>query len=141
MLMPLFLHRHAREPGAVIRDDRGIFIACSNCGIPSISDAATTESRALRDGLLLANQVGCTKLIVRSDCMYIVSTMLDGGNSIAFVAIYEECSFLIRGFSHVIFSHSNRECNRVTHTLTCKEEGPHSIWMEDPPNFISSCWL
>jgi hypothetical protein len=62
---------------AVIWDDRGLFVACSNCGIPSISDAATAEARALRDGLLLASQAGCTKLIVKSDCIDVISTMLD----------------------------------------------------------------
>ena len=42
--------------GAVIRDDTGIFIAGSNCGILSISDAPTAEAHVLRDGLLIAGQ-------------------------------------------------------------------------------------
>ena len=125
--------------GAVIHDDRGMFIAGSNCGIPSVEDAAMAEARALLDGLILAGQVGCTKLIINSDCMEVITTMQDGGNSIGpAAAIYEECSFLSRGFAHVIFCHSPRESNRVAHTLACKAEGPQSIvWLEDPPAFIS----
>lgn len=33
-------------------------------------------------------------------------------------AIYEEdCTFLSRGFAHVIFAHSHRESNVVAHTV------------------------
>jgi ribonuclease HI len=81
--------------GAVIRDDKGLFSTYSNCGIPSISDAASAEACALRDGLQQASQVGCTKLIANNDSMDVITTMQDRGNSIGpAVAIYEECSFL-----------------------------------------------
>jgi hypothetical protein len=53
----------------VIRDDHGGFVAGSSCGIPSVSDAAIAKALALRNGLQLAGQVGCTKIIVKSDCM------------------------------------------------------------------------
>jgi hypothetical protein len=55
--------------GVVIRDDSGFFIACSNYGIPSISAEATSKERGLRDKLLLAGQVGCSKLVINSDCV------------------------------------------------------------------------
>jgi hypothetical protein len=36
--------------------------------------------------------VGCSKLIVNSDCMEVIDTMLDGANSIgAAEALYKEC--------------------------------------------------
>ena len=68
--------------GAVIRDDTGDFIAASSCLIPFVQDATMAEARALRDGLLLAGQIGCTKIIVNSDCWDVISTMQDGGNSV-----------------------------------------------------------
>jgi hypothetical protein len=68
--------------GAVIRDDYGSFIPGSCCGLPHIADAASAEARALRDELILADQVGCNKLVINSDCMGVAA------------AIYEECSFL-----------------------------------------------
>jgi hypothetical protein len=40
--------------GAIIRNDRGYFLAASNCDIPFVSDPATAEAQGLRDGLLLA---------------------------------------------------------------------------------------
>jgi hypothetical protein len=76
----------------------------------------------------LAGQAGCTKLVVNSDYMDVITTMQDGGNSIGpAAAIYEESSFLARGFAHVIFSYSPRESNKVDHVLASKAEGPQSI--------------
>jgi hypothetical protein len=44
--------------------------------------------------------------------------MQDGGNSIgAAAAIYEECSFLSKCFSHVVFIHCARKSNKVAHML------------------------
>jgi hypothetical protein len=84
------------------------------------------KQMALRDGLLLASQVGCSKLIVNSDCVEVME------------AIQRAAAVIYEGFAHVVFSHSHsdRESNRVAHFLACKAEGPHSVWIEDPPNFI-----
>jgi len=61
-----------------------------------------------------------------------------GGNSIGVIAaIYEECSFLRRGFSNVKFDHCPREANNVAHILACNFEGSLPIiWEQDPPDFI-----
>jgi hypothetical protein len=53
----------------------------------------------LRDGLLLAGQVGCNRLEVNSNCIEVIEIMNDGGNSLGpAAAIYEECNFLGRNF-------------------------------------------
>jgi ribonuclease HI len=102
--------------GAVIHDDHGIFIAGSCCGLPHVANAASVEARALRDGLILAGQVGCNKLVINSDCMEVIERMRNEGNSLGAAAeiyeeIYEECSFLARGFASVKFIHCPRESN------------------------------
>ena len=61
--------------GAVIRDSTGGFIAASHNYIPHTIDAATAEAYALRDGLLLAQQIGCTRVEFQSDCTEVVNTM------------------------------------------------------------------
>ena len=55
--------------GAVIRDYAGGFIAASHSYIPHTIDAATTEAYAPRDGLLLVQQIGCTRVEFQSDCI------------------------------------------------------------------------
>ena len=47
---------------AVIRDSTGGFIAASHSYIPHIVDAAMAEAAALRDGILLAQQIGCSRV-------------------------------------------------------------------------------
>ncbi|KAK1611685.1 hypothetical protein QYE76_035358 [Lolium multiflorum] len=65
--------------GAVLRDEKGKFIAASCCGIEHVGDVPTAEARALRDGLVLAGQMGCSKLEVNSDCMEVINTMEQEG--------------------------------------------------------------
>ena len=64
--------------------------------------------------------------------------MKDGGNSLGpAAAIYEECTFLSRNFTEVIFSHCPRESNMAAHVLASRSEGNQSIvWLDDPPDFL-----
>ncbi|XP_073360719.1 uncharacterized protein [Aegilops tauschii subsp. strangulata] len=80
--------------GAVLRDNNGMFIAASSCGIAHVADASWAEARALRDGLILAGQTGCNQVLVNSDCMDVVETMNEGGRSSSpAAAVYEDCMF------------------------------------------------
>ena len=125
--------------GMVIRDHLGSLISCGRRRL-QVEDAATAEASALRDGLLLAGEVGCNKLLVESDCMEVVEIMQNGGNSLgAAAAIYEECSFLCRSFSRVSFAHCPREANKAAHVLASLAEGSSSdVWHEEPPDFLVS---
>jgi hypothetical protein len=76
-------------------DDHGTFIAGSSTEIPNVGDAATTDARAPRDGLLLAGQIVFAKIEVNGDWMEVTEVMKEAGNSIGpAAAIYEECAFL-----------------------------------------------
>lgn len=109
---------------AIIRDEKRLFAAGSYSGIPFIDDAGTTEARVLRDGLILANTIGCNKIMVEVDCMEVVKVMTNGANSIeSSVATYRECSLLSRNFSQIEFSHCPREANIVADLLASKAKG------------------
>jgi hypothetical protein len=108
--------------------DHGSFAAGSNRTIPYVGDAAMAEATALRDGLILAGNIGCNKIMVESDCIEVVEVMQNGGNSIGpTAAIYDECTFLCHNFTHVCFSHCPREANEVAHILASRVEDPHLI--------------
>jgi hypothetical protein len=86
-----YTENYTGATGAVIRDDGGMFIAGSSRGIPHVADAAMAEAIALRDGLLLVGQLGCNRIKVNSDCLEVVDTMKNGGNSISVAAsVFEE---------------------------------------------------
>jgi len=85
--------------GAIIRDGSGGMIIASNTFIPYLVDAPMAEAFALKEGLMLAQQIGGNRLFVQSDCLEVVETMGNGGftaNSAA--AIYDECSIVWNGF-------------------------------------------
>ena len=99
-----------------------------------MEDSAPAEACALRYGLLFAGEIGCNKLLMESDCKEVVETMQIGGNSFGpAAAVYEECSFLCRGFARVCFSHCPREANRAADTLAKLDEMHHVVWDGDPP--------
>ena len=69
-----------------------------------MDSASTAEAFARRDGLRLAGQIGCPRLIIQSDYLEAVEIIKMKGNSIGVAsAIYEECIFLCRGFSNIKF--------------------------------------
>ena len=57
---------------AVIRDERGRFIAAQCKYIHYAADAVTTEAMAMCDGLNLANSLGCNRVEAESDSLNIV---------------------------------------------------------------------
>ena len=126
--------------GAILRDDRGFFLAASCRGLPYVSDPATAEAHALRDGLIIAGQMGCNRIEVNSDSMEVIEVMKNGGNSLGpAAAIFEECTLLCRNFVTVVFDHSPREANRAAHILARNVEGSLSVvWHEDPPDYLVS---
>lgn len=124
--------------GALVRDDKGTFMAALCSDIPFAEDAGSAEARGLRDGLLLANELGLEQLVVECDCMEVVDTMCDGGNSLGpAAAIYEECAFLAKNFSFIQFQFCPREANMVADTLARNVVTTRTIqWFEEPPGFL-----
>ena len=56
------------------------------------------EAYALKEGLMLAQHIGCNRLIFESDCMEVVQTMKHGGflKNLAAV-LYDECNIIWSG--------------------------------------------
>jgi ribonuclease HI len=70
----------------------GGFIAAANNYFPLVLDAQMAETYALREGLRLAQQLGCSTVIVQSDCLEVVQTIQDGDfSAMASAPISDEC--------------------------------------------------
>jgi hypothetical protein len=50
---------HAGSVGAVARDSNGRFMAASTIFLPNVASASASEALAIREGLALANRLGC----------------------------------------------------------------------------------
>ena len=95
----------------------------------------TAEVHTLREGLLLAQHVGCSRIMVQSDCLEVVETMKQGGfSATAGAPIYEECKMLWQDFSSISIEHCNRDINRVAHNLAALAiQSKHTcIWVDEP---------
>jgi ribonuclease HI len=58
---------HSGSIGAVIRDAKGDFVAASTLYLPHIASPAVSKAMAMKEGLSLANCLGCSNVIMESD--------------------------------------------------------------------------
>jgi ribonuclease HI len=106
-----------------------------------VMDAATSEIMALREGLLLAQRIGCSSLIIQSDSLKVVETMRLGILSSVGASIYDACFSLQQEFDAISIEHCDREANCVAHeivrvTLSLKE----NCWVDEPLVLFLKLW-
>jgi ribonuclease HI len=56
----------------MIRNSDETFLAVSTIFLQNVASTATAEAMAMREGLVLANRLGCNGVIIESDSMEIV---------------------------------------------------------------------
>ena len=62
----------AGATAAVIKDDKGVFLAAQCIFIPYASSVVTTEAQAMRDGLNFANSLGFLRVEAESDSLIVI---------------------------------------------------------------------
>ena len=72
-------NRGSGSTGVIIRDCSGDMIVAASRYIPHLVDAPMAEAFALKDGLMLSQQIGGNRIIIQSDCMEVVEIMSCGG--------------------------------------------------------------
>jgi ribonuclease HI len=127
--------------GAVIRDECGHFIAAATWFLPHVSSACSAETLAIRNGLYLASNQGCNKIVVESDCADAIEAVQNAGLHMGQdVAIIAECHQLEFEFGMTMFQHCHREVNEAADTLakTAFSSRTSAVWDDNAPDFISS---
>ena len=101
----------------------------------------TVEFWALRDGLLLANQIGVQNLVIELDAKVVVELVQSETNSNAFYSsLLAEYRSLLGRFQHCKVQHVFREVNRVADALAklgCHME-ENFVIMDNPPSDVVS---
>lgn len=118
----------------VIRDSNGSFIAGSYACFEHIIDAPAAEAMALKEGLRLAQQIGCNSFILQSDCSEVVETIRVGWSAAASAPMYDDCFLLWQNFYAISIERCDREANMVAFKLarvafSLKES---CIWVDEP---------
>ena len=122
--------------GGLIRDHDGKWVKgyMRNIGLAT---SVAAEFWALRDGLMLAVQLGINHLHVELDTQVVVNLVQskkDINNSCA--ALLNDCRYLLKQFQHVKVTHVFREANRCADNLTragCSFSGIFVV-LNAPPN-------
>jgi len=125
--------------GAIIRDSMGSFLGASVNYLEFMSDVITAEVNALREGLVLAQTMGCNRIRIQADCLEVVDTMRQGGFTATISGpIYEQCELMWLDFVSISLEHYNREANGVAHELAriALQEKLTCNWVHEPPRFL-----
>ena len=98
--------------GVVIRDSYGVFIAAACSLLPHVPDAYTAEILAMKQCLMLANEMGLHSIQIESDSVEVINAC-SGQDRIwnEASAIYADCFILAGMIVSVQFSHCFREAN------------------------------
>jgi ribonuclease HI len=68
---------HAGSTGAIMRDFEGKFVAAASSYLANIDTAAAiAEAYAMREGLKLANLMGCNNIVMESDSLETVEACI-----------------------------------------------------------------
>jgi ribonuclease HI len=130
---------HAGSVGAVARDSNGRFVAASTIFLPNVASAYASEALAVREGLALANRLGCHNIQIESDSTEVIQACSGGevwwGEA---SAIFADCVDLASLIGSVTFQHCPREANEVAHVLAreCFSTKVSCNWDSDPPRFL-----
>lgn len=83
-----------------------------------MTTSVMAEFWALRDGLLLASQMGITLLEVELDAKVVVDLVLSKSiSNRAYSSLLNDCRYLLSKFQQVQVNHVFREANRCAHGL------------------------
>jgi ribonuclease HI len=127
--------------GAIIRDCSGGALAAAHSFVPHLIDAPMAEAYALKEGLMLAQHIGC-KSINRPVRLYGSGTnneqwrILISATSAA--ALCDECNIIWSEFQDISIEHCSREVNQVAHNLAKRamQLKQTCTWIDEPLSFI-----
>jgi ribonuclease HI len=132
------VHSH-RGGGVIVRDHHGAHIACACHFFPRVDDPESAELLACRRAVLLAKEVGATKMVLETDCAGAVSKLNNRElDRLAHGPLVEDIKLLLREFDESLVTYVRRSCNGVAHRLA--KEGCRNnlceVWLRSPPEFV-----
>jgi ribonuclease HI len=121
--------------GAVIRDFEGRLVATCCVMLPHVSSVAMAEAHAMKEGLALAERLGCNRIIAESNSSETIEAFTGEQrwwNEPA--TIYAECIDKITNIGEVSFKLCPREVNQVAHELASYSYSNKisCTWDDDP---------
>jgi ribonuclease HI len=121
-----------------MRDFEGKFVAAASSYLANIDSAAIAEAYAMREGLKLANLMGCNNIVMESDSLETVEACT--GETTWWTtssAIYVDCVDYAVNIGNVHYRFCHREANKVPHELAkeCFQIQVSCNWVNELPGF------
>jgi hypothetical protein len=92
----------------------------------------------MRDGLRLAERIGCNNIKVETDCLEVVTAFqYPLENRIVVTTFLDECRMMMAGFTSAVMRHCPREANKAAYLIASSVENSHcNLWLDNPPVFL-----
>jgi ribonuclease HI len=134
-----FMEDGCGATAAVLRNHHGQALAGSSSLVSHVLDAHSAEAMALKNGMMLADQLGCSNITFESDCLEIILACKGEVDILSpYSAILSDCFILAQRIGSVSYAHCPRGANQVAHKLArcCYDSNSVISWDNDPPQFI-----
>lgn len=118
----------------VCRDDHGVYLGSSAIKFRCISDPATLEALACREAQALADDLLLWRILVASDCLWVVNDISRNAGG-SYGAIIREIGARAVSFDVCHFKHEHRINNAEAHRLakfTLSLDFGHHLWLGVP---------
>ena len=108
--------------------------------MPHVSDVATAEAIALRNGINLAAHVGCLRIDAESDCELVIDAVKDtyrfNGSQATTIIEWVQLSCDFGQVKCPLHNRASSVADALAKQAYMLKNS--SVWEDDPPNFISS---
>jgi ribonuclease HI len=136
-----FFPNGSGSTAAIIRNDHGEMIGGGTWPLMNILSPAFAEAMALKNGMLLLENIGCSPVVVESDSMELI-TACNGVIELwsPYSAVLADCFQIARRIGRISFQHCPREANMTAHNQArlSFDSNFFCIWDNDPPPSVLS---
>ena len=124
--------------GVIIRDCNGETFAVLCKPLQSHFPAELAEVLALEQGILLAQDLQLTHVMIESDASNVINAVNDSALGTPFGHIIQDIIQAKETFAFCSFRHLNRASNYAAHELAlfARRNGSHHLWKGVTPSFL-----
>lgn len=124
----------------VIRDYLGRVCSGAARWLDDVPDALTAEALAVKEGLELAAEIGCERVVLEVDCKNL-KTLLDDPSGVrsSIGGLCFDITELGKNFNDFIISWVGREANSVAHYCACTVTATERscFWLDEVPGWLT----
>ena len=126
--------------GVVIRDSFGHVVAALSRPLHACFAAEILEVLALEQGVLLAQELQLSRIILESDSLNVIQAIHDKATGSSYGHIVQGILQASESFESCIFKHLSRNFNTVAHELAqlARRSGTQHLWFGTTPPCVTS---